>query len=100
MKTYWFAFRLNHDIDYNDRYDRVMNTLKGLSDGKWWVEPSAFVVFRSDLNIDAVASEISAAMDTRVDVGLLGMSEIKAARVLGASNDDDIFEFMPFAKWA
>jgi hypothetical protein len=100
QETYWFTFRLNEDAGYQQRYTKLREKLLTLSGNKWWVEPSAFVVFRSKLTIDAVAKEISSAMDTRIDLGLLGMADFKSARVIGAANDDDIYEFMPFARKA
>jgi hypothetical protein len=99
-KTYWLSFRLRHDSSYADRYDNLVDAVKRLSGGSWWVETSAFAVFMCELEIDSVASLVNDALDPSTDVALLGMSDFKSARVLGASIDPDIYTFMPFARAA
>ena len=41
----------------------VQEAVKELSAGKWWTEPTSFLVFQSDRTIDTIASHFRAALD-------------------------------------
>ena len=95
--TYWLTFRI-HDIgNYQERRDDLYKALDKLS-SMWWIEPTSFVVFKSDSSADTIASKVKEAIDPRFDIALLGMTDIKSARLIGASKEDDIFQMISFLK--
>ncbi|MBA2125509.1 hypothetical protein DLM45_04620 [Hyphomicrobium methylovorum] len=95
--VYWLTFRIHHDADYEHRYNRLVDLIQSLTT-KWWAEPTAFIVFRCDLDIDTLAGRVKAKIDPSKDLALVGMPDYKSARLIGASSDKDIFELMPFVK--
>lgn len=96
--VYWVTFRIAERGDYESRYENLVNTLKELSGGTWWVEPTSFALFASDHGIDTIAEEIKSSFDYRTDLALIGMPNVKSARAVGAITDKDLFQFMPFTK--
>ena len=97
MKTYWLSFRIANDTNYDVRYDKLVETIR-VSASKWWLETTAFIVFSSNYEIDALATRVNSAINTAKDVAVIGMPDFKTARVLGAAKDDDIFALIPFIK--
>lgn len=101
MATYWLTFRIADQGDYDARYDRLHKTVFELANGgKWWVESTSFYLFDSPSTISEAAAKISGALDTDCDLALLGMTEVKSARAIGAVTDQDLFELVPFARRA
>lgn len=97
MNTYWLSFRLNDDAAYGRRYDELIDTVRQRA-SKWWLESSSFIVFASGDGIDSLAASLKTAIDASKDLIVLGMPEFKSARLIGASNDPDIYDLMPFIK--
>ncbi len=97
MATYWIAFRITDDATYSYRYDALMEAIR-TNATKWWTDPTSFIVFSSERSIDDIAAVVEEAIDPSSDVALIGKSEFKTARLVGTTNDHDIFELIPFAK--
>ena len=97
MATFWMTHRLEDDANYAQRYDNLVEAVRKIST-KWWVEPTSFLLFSSERDIDGVAAVVKTAINPRVDMALIGMPDFKSARVVGASADQDLFELMPFTK--
>ena len=99
MAVYWLSFRLADGPTYPARYDAFVDAVEQMK-SMWWVETSAFFVFETTLDINAVAARAKAAIDPARDIALIGMPEFKNARIIGAFKDQDIFKLMPFTKKA
>jgi hypothetical protein len=99
MAIYWLTFRLQEDADYDDRYQALVDAIQRITT-RWWVEPSSFMLFESSRDIDGVAASVKAAIAESKDLVLIGMPDYKTARLIGKSDDDDIFKLMPFTKRA
>ena len=99
MATYWLSFRIEDNRTYAQRYEALVDAVRQVST-KWWVDTTAFLVFESSSGIDAIAAAVEAAVDTSVDVVLIGMTDFKSARILGNNQDNDIFAVIPFLKTA
>lgn len=99
MAVYWLTFRLETDATYNDRYDKLIEAVDILST-RWWVEPSSFLLFESGNKIDEIARAVKTAITPSKDLVLIGMPEIKSARVIGKVTDQTLFDLMPFTKKA
>ena len=97
METYWLSFRLKDDQTYDRRYEALSQAIRFRTD-KWWIEPSAFFLFRSASTIDQLAQAVRDAIDPSKDLAIIGMSNIKACRIVGDNQDTDVFELVPFAK--
>lgn len=97
MSTYWLTFRIHDSGNSQERRDDLYKALDNLSSA-WWIEPTSFVVFESDSSADAIASKVKGAFDPSIDLALLGMTDFKTARLIGASEDTDIFQMIPFLK--
>lgn len=100
-ELYWLTFRLADNASWQQRYDALKIAVSGSMDGTvWWDEPTSFLLFRSNLAIDDLATVIAEAIDLRTDVALLGMPDYKSARVVGSLDDPDIFKLWPWVKQA
>lgn len=98
---YWMTFRLEDDGTWQRRYDALKSTISDCTTGsKWWVEPTSFILFRSEAKIDELAALVAEAIDTETDVALLAMTDYKSARVIGSVQDSDLFSLWPDAKRA
>lgn len=100
MDTYWISFRIKDDATYAERYDALVDEVRKLaSPNKWWIDTTAFIVFACGLKIGDVANRIRRAMGDE-DIALVGMPDFKSMRVIGLHADEDIFDLVPFAKYA
>jgi hypothetical protein len=98
MAVYWVTFRIADQGNSAARYELIRAALGDLAGGKWWVEPTSFVMFECEQPINTVAGHISAAINNETDVALVSTLNGSSARLIGASEDPDIFKFMPQAK--
>lgn len=100
MKTYYVSFTIADDPDYSRRYEALMGLLRGYDVTCWWAETTSFVLIRTDKTAAQIADDIEAAIDTSKDIALIGCTHYKTLLVVGASDDDDIFKLVDFAKKA
>jgi len=98
MAVYWMSFRLKDDPTYEQRYQGLYDAVQSVS-SKWWIEATSFIVFESDLIIDGLVKAIKSVVD-KDDLVIIGMPEFKSARLIGNTEDKDIFLLMPFIKRA
>lgn len=100
--TFLISFRIADavvdNLDYDDRYENLKTQIKMLAEGKYWEETTSFFAIKSSLSIDALAGELEAAIAPNYDIILLIKTEFKAARIIGALEDRDIFELIPYLK--
>lgn len=97
MRTYWITFRIADHGNYQARYDALHLAIHERTD-KVWEESSSFILFRSEHTIDQLASAVERALDTDIDVALIGMTEVKSARIVGDWSDPDLTELIPFVQ--
>lgn len=97
MATHWLTFRLEDNATYSDRYDALIETIRERS-SKWWLETSAFLLFDTGYTIDQIATDVKGVIDPNRDIILIGMPEFKSARLIGNSQDRDLFDLVPFVK--
>ena len=95
-KLYWVTFRLKEDTSRDERYDGLMAAIRESCAGKWWVEPTSFVVFRSELSIAALTARLSIEINEKRDLLVIGMPDFKSARVVGRVEDPDLFSLWPW----
>jgi hypothetical protein len=95
--TYWLTFRIHDDATSDHRRDKLYETINNLS-SKWWIEPTSFVAFSSEQSADTIAAKVKASFNPAIDMALLGMTDFKTARLIGKSDDRDIYELIPFLK--
>jgi hypothetical protein len=81
MASYWCAFRLAADKAYRSRYDAFLARVFALR-GKTaatWTEASYFLAFQADLSLEEVARQLTATLDAKRDmlvVGVIGTAEV------------------------
>jgi hypothetical protein len=97
MAVYWMTFRIEADDRYDERYNALIEAIRKIVT-KWWVEPTSFLLFESELSIDGVAQIAKSEIDVTCDLCLIGMPQIKAARVVGKVADQDLFKLIDFTK--
>jgi hypothetical protein len=98
--VYWVAFRLADNATRDERYRELTDDLKGAAAGKYWDEPTSFFVLPSELSINELAALVKSSIDEDTDIVVIGMPYIRAARVIGLVEDDDLFEIWDFVKAA
>jgi hypothetical protein len=95
---YWVTFKIAEDGDNVLRCETLMETLRNLSEGSLWTEPTSFALFESDYGLDEIAEKIASSFDPEIDLALVATPNFKAARAVGSIKDNDLFRFMPFTK--
>lgn len=93
---YWVTFRIAEVGNDDARRAAMLDAVKETTAGKWWTEPTSFVLFESSLSIDQLATVLKGAIDLDRDIVLIGMPHFKDARVIGNVEDADLFELLPF----
>jgi hypothetical protein len=97
-QTYWLTFRIHDDAGYDDRRESLYKEIDTISD-VWWVEPTSFVLFRSDQSMAQVCGVVSRAINPNVDLVVVGMPEYKSMRTIGElKNYDALAILVPFVK--
>lgn len=101
-ETYWtsmfFASRTTAKGTYDKRRDDTLDALNKVCDG-WWPETTSFVVFGSEKTISELAQIAKRSMDPQCDIVLIGMTDKKSMRLVGAAQHPDILEgLVPFMK--
>lgn len=99
MATYWMNFRIKDDKTYSDRYDALMTAIGDISTGHW-ADTTSFIVFASAEKMDSVAETLKNAINPDTDLIVIGMPDFKIARLIGETQDNDIFDLIPFIKYA
>ena len=85
--------------DYTTRYSEFLEAVRQQTT-KWWPEPTSFICFASDLDIDTICGRLKRPLSVDHDLFLIGMPEFKSARIWGHNPDNDIYELIPFLKKA
>jgi len=100
MTVYWLSFRVGDKGDYESRYDALLENLKRCKSGKYWEETTSFVVFTSNLGIDQICRTLTEDLNHDWDLILVREMDKQSARIWGNNVDEDIFELMPYLKYA
>lgn len=98
MTTYWLTFRIHADGTYQRRYDALRSAVSDNCTSPWWVEPTSFMLFESEADIDTLAAAIADAISVQTDMVLLRVADAKTARIIGEPEDPDLFKLMPYVK--
>ena len=94
MPAYWLSYRIHADATREARAKELTDRVKAMA-GSSWEDSTSFLIFSSEQNIDAIAQDLKSAINLRTDLIVLCMTEVKAARLAGAVNDEAIFKLMP-----
>lgn len=99
MSVYWITFRIAEDGNHDDRYDNLLDAIKK-SSTMIWEEPTSFLLVESEKTIDDLAAILRTKVNSIHDIVLIGNPNVKQARVIGIVVDENLFEMMPFTKYA
>lgn len=97
--VYWMTFGIANDGHFAVYHDRLKKAVTNIADGKVWNEPTSFCLFRSKLDLDAVADTLAKVIRNDRDFVLIGMPYRQDGRVLGNWSDDRLLQLMPFAQF-
>lgn len=94
--SYFVAFRLNgfNDRYYQERRDRLLETVHQLSKGILWKDLPSFVLFHSDFDLETVASRIRQSVNEHVDIVLVGEVGCQSVKVSGSVKDNMVFSLL------
>jgi hypothetical protein len=85
-ERYWATFRIKNETrrtgTHSQRWQALVNAIRYQS---WsvWQEPTSFLAFITERDIDTIALQMKAAIDPVVDVALLRMTEYNQVRLIG-----------------
>ena len=100
MAGYWISFRIDTEFgDYAERYDDLMEAIKGNA-SRWWDDTTSFLAFETPDNIDRIMAKVISAIDEEHDIALVRAMDSKDAQIYGVIEDQDIFQIMPYLKYA
>lgn len=102
--NYWLTFRFaDVTVGYDsgdDRRNALYQVIDNLS-RSWWIEPTSFLLFHSELGIDEIAGRCKAVISVKHDLVLLREISVQSARVIGSPDYLDTLEaFMPYLRKA
>jgi hypothetical protein len=98
MPHYWATFRVAAGPDYNARYNPMVAALEKIRDGMW-AESISFWAFGSGLGLDNVLTTLSASLDPKRDLLVVGQLNDPAARYFGNLQHIEVFKsFFPNAQ--
>ena len=100
MTKYLLTFRIHDEtVAGLQPYER-RNALYGIVDemsSQWWLEPTSFMLFESENDIDALAGACKAAIAPSVDLVLIRKLDAGTARVMGKIDDPTtLAQMMPY----
>jgi hypothetical protein len=91
-KLFWVTFRIGETGNALARRTALEDAISDCAKGRWWREPTSFILFRSDLGIDRVSTRLKRALDLNKDLAVIGMPDIRNAHVIGKVKDADLFD--------
>lgn len=98
-EVYWLSFRIHNDSGYDAVYEDLREAIGSFADKTtWWSETTSFYIFESDYSIGDIASGIKRSIRTDRDLVVIGMTNVKAGRVIGSVVDEDILSLIPFMR--
>lgn len=97
MAAYWLTFRIADEGDDNKRRSDLYDAIEAIS-ASWWLEPTSFVLFDSNFDIDQIAQHVAVAIDAEIDLILLRSLNSQNARVIGSWSDTTLAELMPYVR--
>lgn len=98
LNLYWVTFRIEEINDDAARRKALTEAISDCANGSWWKDPTSFVLFQSDLAIGVIAAHLKSVIDEDTDIVVVGMPNVKSARVIGNVVDDDLFELWDWIK--
>lgn len=95
--TVWISFRLKDNGTYSERYNDLHNAIMSVAD-KWWVETSSYYIIETNYSAAQIAATVKENIAPSVDLALVGRFHYKTLYVIGANEDNDIYDLVDFAK--
>ena len=97
MADYWITFRIADKRDRDDRYERLVTTVKVYSP-MHWDEPTSFFLARCSESIDELGRALANTLDEDLDILLIRQIGANTTRYFGTPKDADLFKFFPEIK--
>ena len=98
MHSYWLTFRLANTGNFAGRLAELKALINQKCERLIWQEPTSFILFRSKLDIDALARHLRKGVDPSEDMLLIGMVGYKVARLVGVPGDHSIYALLPYVE--
>lgn len=86
MTKYWATFRIKSNAGWSQRYDALMKAFTEAGQN-FWTEPTSFLAFDSQHDIDLIAQHLKKAIDPRVDLVFIRKIGVIDARYIGTPED-------------
>lgn len=99
MAVVWISFRIANKSVNGRSYDDRLTAVKDVvltSGSQYWDVTTSFYAVETPSGVNQIAAKIKAAIEPSADVALIRAMDTKTAYIVGANNDDDIFELMPY----
>ena len=101
MAAYWVTFRISEKTvggkDYETRYTALVGAIHSAA-AKYWQEPTSFLAFESSKSIEDLGATFKRQIAPSHDLFLIRQMDVKDALICGDSEDEDIFDLMPYLK--
>ena len=98
MSVCWVSFRLCDDAGYARTHEALAESLQRLSTSKWWFETTSFYIVDCPSGARGVTAEVTRILREDRDIAVVGSFGFKTCNVIGAVEDQDIFDLVEFAK--
>lgn len=96
MAIFAITFRIHQDASYSDRYESVVQAIKGETKSVYWDEPTSFILIESSENSENLANSINAASSFAESKDLLLVINLsqKGYKAIGKITDADLHVLM------
>lgn len=100
VTDYWLTFRIDSETingaTSGQRRKALYDEIARIS-GTWWIEPTSFVLFDSEMEIGPIASMLKAKIAPSHDLVLIRELNARRARLIGHADEPETLKaFMPY----
>lgn len=101
MATIWLTFRVAQGTiggrSDDERREAIYQAVREVAARTWWIEPTSFILFDSEVAVEAIAQHVREAVAEDDDIVLIRNAEHKTARVIGPA-EPDLWKLMPYVE--
>ena len=93
-KTYFLAFRLEHDERYDLRYRKLEDIINDVSGGNCWKDPTSFMIFSAKKTRRHIINKVKKCIDEDQDIVVIGKPGKSKMWIVGEIDDDSVFDLV------
>ena len=101
MNIFMVSFTLEDDViggrSHSARWTDLYECIRVMS-ARWWKDTSSFIIFETEHDISQICYHIKGSIALGYDIVLVMSPDGRTSRLIGHTDDKDIFEMLPYLK--